>query len=183
MTRLFKRFPLKILTIRLLSVLFLTLFLITPLSAISFTGNSGYYFPIGSWSSNHNSAPYIALGTNLFEKDYLTCGISFDVSSFSGKLNNSYNLQIFSPGATIKFYPFFFTKNYNLFTSGTISYGFMQKTLHNSTENGNDYCILALIGVELMMTKNWFISSSLGEKHFTGGIDMLTFGIGLEFRK
>ncbi len=164
----------------ILTFLFL---LIPPLFALNFNGNTGFSIPIGNWATYHNSGPFISFGSDLLKKDFLTCGFSFDISSFSVKLNESYYLQIFSPGVGIKFYPLFFMKSYNLFLNSTLSYSFMEKRLHNSVEKGRDFSILTLIGAEFKVSDNWLISSFCGEKHFTGGIDMLILGVGLEFKK
>jgi len=168
---------------RLLIVFSFLLLLIPPLFGINFTGNTGYSIPIGNWATHHNSAPFISFGTDLIKKDYLSCGIGFDVSSFPGKLNSNYNLQIFSLGTGTKFYPLFFVKNHNLFINSILSYGFMEKKLRNAIEKGRDFSISTLIGAELKISENWLISSSFGEKHFAGGIDVLIFAVGLEFRK
>lgn len=175
----FEQLPKKFLT------LFFIFFLISPLFAVTlnFTGKAGSYIPVGDWANYHNSSPFISFGTDLIKKDYLNSGLAFDVSSFSGKLNNSYNLQIFSPGISIEFFPLFFIKNYYLFINGTLSYNFMERRLHNSIEKGRDFSILTLLGTEIKMSKNWSFAPFFGEKHFAGGIDMLILGIGLGFNK
>ncbi len=166
----------------LLSLLILFLF-IASLSALNITGNTGFSIPIGNWSTYHNSSPFFTLETNLINKNYLNSGISFSVSTFSGKLNESYTLQILSPGAFIKFYPLFFKNNYNIFINSTLGYSFMEKNLHNSRETGGDFNILMLIGGKFKLSENWSFSTFLGEKHFMGRIDLLIFGLGIEFKK
>ncbi len=168
---------------KIVLVLFLIICLGSQLFAINFAGNSGFAIPLGSWSDEHGSGQFFSVNTDILSKDYLAIFVSFNVSTFAGKANSNYHFQSFSPGSGLKFYPLFFIDNSNLFAKASVSYNFIERSLHNAKETGNDLAVLSLIGAELKTGNNWIIYLSLGEKHFLGGIDMFVIGVGLGYKK
>jgi|GEM_PF-6567148 len=169
--------------IKILLSIFLVLIVTAQLFAINLTGNSGFAIPLGSWSDEHNSGKYFSFGSDILKKHYIALSTSFDVSTFSGKINSNYHFQCFSTGCGVKFYPLYFIKNSNLFTNVSLSYNFMERQLHSVTEKGNDLAFHSLIGAEFKIGNNWIISMNFGERHFFGGIDMLTIGAGLGYNR
>jgi len=164
--------------------LILSILLVTsPLFAINFYSDIGASIPVGNWANYHNSSPFISFGINLIKKDYMNSGFAFDISSFSGKLNDNYILQVFSPGISMEFFPLFFIQNHTIFVNSTTSYSFMKKRLHNATEGGRDFSISNLLGAKIKISEHWSVCTYFGEKHFAGRIDMLILGAGLGFKK
>ncbi|TET24766.1 MAG: hypothetical protein E3J78_00620 [Candidatus Cloacimonadota bacterium] len=168
---------------KLLPILMLTLLFTFELHAFTFSSTTGFAIPVGSWANQHSSSPFISIGSVLIRKNFASLGISLDLFSFSGKLNENYHLQIVSPGTCIKFYPLFFANNHILIVKETLSYVIMQRKLHDSFEKGKDFALLSAIGAEFKFGENWFISSCIGDNHYAGGMDMFIFSFGIEFRK
>jgi hypothetical protein len=167
-----------------ISCLILLLFIgCSTLSALNIDADIGFSIPLGSWSEYHKSAQFVSFRLEPVINNYANLGLFFETSTFTGKLNDSYNLQFFSPGINIKFFPLFFRNNKTLIVNCALSYCFMERKLHKSNEKGHDYGITATTGLRIKITNNWYIIPFAGERHIMGGLDMLIFGTTLGFSK
>jgi hypothetical protein len=164
-------------------LIFLLALALTPLRALTLSGNTGFAIPVGTWAHHHSPSPYLSLGLDLFQKDYVSIGIALEMASFRGKLNTDYHLQVISPGTAVKLYPLFFLKNRSIFLRETLTYSFMQRNLHEATEKGRDFGILSALGFEYSIADRWKVIPYFGEKHYFGGIDMFIFGLEIGFKK
>jgi hypothetical protein len=162
---------------------FMLVLTLAPLTGVTFSGNSGFYIPVGTWADHHSPSPFLSLGVDLYEKGFATMGIALELASFRGKVNNNYHLQIISPAATVKLYPLFSMRSRGLFLKGTLTYSFMQRNLDEATEKGRDFGVLSSLGFEFSIAEKWRIIPHFGEKHYFGGIDMFVFGLEIAFRK
>jgi hypothetical protein len=167
----------------LLFISLLILLSIEPLLPISFSANSGYAIPLGEWSTYHNPSPFFSLGADFVTKRFFDAGLQLCISSFSGKFNSNYTLQVLSPGISATAYPLIFINNRNLFLRNTLTYSYLLKNIHGVRENGGDFMITSQMGGKFIFNDTWALSIFIGENHYFGGLDHISFGMGVEFKK
>jgi hypothetical protein len=166
-----------------LITLSLLVFALSSLSALTVSGNTGFTIPVGTWAEHHSPSAYLSFGLQMYQKSHFSLGLALEMTTFRGKLNSDYHLQVVSPGIALNLYPLFFIDKQSLFLRETLSYSFMQRNVHDATEKGRDIGILSALGFEFSLGDRWGIVPYFGEKHYLGGIDMLLIGLEIAYKR
>lgn len=151
--------------------------------ATDLSSSIAFSIPLGDLAKYNSPSPSICLEIFPMVNTNIKTGFSVGISSFAGKLNNNYTLQVLSPGISTEYYPLFFIRNRTIFAKIIFSYDIIEKRLHNVVEEGKDYSISNLFGGKCSIGNNWKLLIYLGDKHFAGGVDMLILGTALELHK